>query len=70
MTRAQEEALAQVAHDLHEWENRIERGVNVAAVEWRDFDLILRRLDGVLAVALAAAFRSRTRGPAKSTSLR
>jgi hypothetical protein len=60
MTREQEEALAQVAHDLHEWENQIERGAPVPAAEWRNFDLILRRLDGVLAVALAASWRSST----------
>ena len=60
MTREQEKALAQVAHDLHEWENRIERGVPVPAAEWRNFDLILRRFDGVLAVALAASLRSNT----------
>jgi hypothetical protein len=57
MTREQEEALAQVAHDLHEWENRIERGVPVPTAEWRNFDLIMRRFDGVLAVALAASWR-------------
>ena len=58
MTREQEEALAQVAHDLHEWENRVERGVPVPAAEWHNFDLILRQFDGVLAVALAASWRS------------
>jgi hypothetical protein len=57
MTREQEEVLAQVAHDLHEWENRIERGAPVAPTEWRNFDMILRRFDGVLAVALAASWR-------------
>jgi hypothetical protein len=60
MTREQEEALARVAHDLHEWENRIERDAPVPAAEWRKFDLILRRFDGVLAVALAASWRSST----------
>jgi hypothetical protein len=57
MTREQEEALAQVAHDLHEWENRIARDAPVPSTEWRNFDLILRRLDGVLAIALAASLR-------------
>ena len=41
MTREQEEALAQVAHDLYEWENRVERGVPVPAAEWRNFDRVL-----------------------------
>jgi hypothetical protein len=58
MTREQEEVLAQAAHDLHEWENRIKRDAPVPLSEWRNFDLILRRLDGVLAVALAASWSS------------
>jgi len=60
MTREQEEVLPQVAHDLHGWENRIEHGTPVPLAEWRNFDLILRRFDGVLAVALAASWWSST----------
>jgi hypothetical protein len=62
MTREQEEVLAQVAHELHEWENRIKRNAPVPLAEWRSFDLILRRLDGVLAVALAASWHSSSNG--------